>query len=463
MGTEPSPEILDPPSEGMFIWEREGLPQTDYGCFSWRGPCDEAALAEALVQAQAVRPHFHAHLIATRIGYRRVLAWVQREAPVRLEVRDFTHLPALPVDLEHWVHEQLAGEIDHLMRLDREYPVRLILLRLPENHGCLAMVFHHVVTDGGGLYDFLRDAFRVYHRLVTGREPSWAAVAGLHAQAGPVTPVLPQSGWSFFRRLLADIRRYPPWRIAQLASRPDSLSGRNMVRYVFDDPALQQALRARAKRAGGTVSDLMQAAGKLALHEWNRERNAPADVFANGLAVNLRLRLPPAEVAALGGNPMSGIYVPSLPEHRRDPERLLAYVIAERLRRMAEGQDINLVRTFRRLHLAGRFLPVALRHRLLKPLMDTRLSFFLTNLGVVWPRMENGRPTGETAVREIGDLELLDVHSSVGTTPNNSQALILRTFLNRFYMLFTFGRHRINDVDAAAFSKLVVQKVMTYL
>lgn len=454
--------ILDPPSEGIFIWERQGVPQTDYGCFSFRGPCDVAALNMALIQAQVDRPHFHAHLISTDIGFRKVLAWVQREEPVRLEVRDFQHLSAPPADMESWVHQQLAGEISRLLRLDREYPVRLILLRLPEDRCCLAIVFHHVVTDGGGVYDFLRDAFRVYHRLVTGRIPPWAEVAGLHAQAGAMQAIAPLSNGRFFRQVLRESRRFPPWRVAQIASAPDPSPGRNMVRYVFEDLAWQKALRARAKRTGGTVSDLVQAAAKLALQEWNQDRHVPQKVFAHGLAVNQRLRRPPEQIAGQG-NPMSGILVPSLPEHRRDPDELLRYVIAERRRRLAEGHDIKFADFTHRLHVLGRLLPVPVRHRLLRGLLDLKLSFFLTNLGVVWPRMENGRPTGETEIRQVGDMELVDVHSSVGTTPNNPQALILRTFLNRFYMLFAFGRHRINDRDAAAFSKLVVQKVTDYL
>lgn len=457
-----APQILDLPSESIFAWEHEGYPQTDYAGFLFQGRCDPEALNRALIGAQAMRPNFHANLCRVRRGPFSVLAWVPRDEPVGLEVRDFTDLEKLPEDTESWLHERMAGEIDHLQDLTQEYPVRHILYLLPDRHGILVFYFHHVATDGGGVYDFLKEAFRIYHKSVTGADPLWAEVAGLHAQAGAVRTITAPSGWKFFRESMAEWRVYPIHKVVQIASSPDPRPGRNIVRTIIKDKKLQAAMRDRARREGGTLSDLLLASSKLALEQWNLEHGAPAQTMNHGLAVNQRLRRALTETEGQG-NPMSAISIPSNPQERRDPVELLRYVVQTRKRKLAEGHDLALAAFVRKVLTVGRLLPFAVRYRWLRLILDRPISFFVTNLGVVWPVIENGRPTGETAVRQVGEMNLLDIHACVGSTETNPVGLIARTFLSRLYLVLVVGRHKINDQDAADFSRLLMRKITDYL
>ncbi len=127
------------------------------------------------------------------------------------------------------------------------------------------------------------------------------------------------------------------------------------------------------------------------------------------------------------------------------------------------GFDVALHRLANGIMRAGRIMPISIRYPAVRLIMDHKLSFFLSNLGVVWPRIENGKPTGETAIRYVGDMEFVDVLSSIGAMFNNPIGLILRTFQGRLCFTFTIGRHRISDGDAQAFTRLVVDKVMSYL
>lgn len=455
-------DLLDPPSEAIFVWERPGVPQTDYAGFSFRGKIDIQAMKQAVVQAQQGRPHFHSNLILTRAGLWKVLAWRHEQTPVELAVRDFTTVENPPEDLESWVHEQMVGYVDHLQNLQQEYPIQMVLLLLPDAIQVMVMVFHHVVTDGGGVYDFLRDVFGRYHESVTGQRPDWADVAGMHAQAGKVVPVNAISTWSLVKETFKEGRKYPIRQVAQLASTPDPNPGRSMIRHVFTDMKFQKALRDRARRDGGTLSDLVMAALKLALAQWNELKGAPNEIMYYGLAVNQRLRRDASEIGQ-EGNPMSTITVPSGPEDRKTSQAILDFVIATRKYKLGQGHDVALARLAKKLISFSRAMPMAMRYPFLRIFMDVKISFFLTNLGVVWPKIENGKATGATAIKQVGEMEMLDIHSSVGTTKNNGTALILRTFQNRFYMVFSMGHHKVNHEDALAFSQLAVDKLVSYL
>ena len=454
---------LDSTSEIILVWERDGFPQTDWTAFSFNGRCDVPALQAALQQSLRVRPVFNAHLVARRRGFIKSYRWQLTQEPCRLEVRDLREMGKRPEDMEQWLQETLTPTINRTISdLAREYPVRFILLLLPENCGIFVVVWHHAATDGGGLYDFLRDLFSGYHRLVRGKDPDWARVAGLHAQAGKIEEVRPPRWERFLSDVFTQFIQYPPHQSAQMISSPDERPGRNTIRYVFDDPILQKSLRERARRDGGTLSDLSLAAAKLALQEWNEDRGKPPQVMHHWLAVNQRLRQTQTRTS-IQNNPLIAVNIPSLPKDRKDPQALLRHVIAHRTRMLDEGYDVALHRLTKGMLWAGRIMPIGIRYPVLRLLMDHKMSFLLSNVGVVWPRIENGRPTGETAIRQIGDMELVDVHTSIGATFNNPMGLILRTFLGRLCFTFTIGRHRISDQDAQAFTRLVVDKVMNYL
>ncbi|MDP8254715.1 MAG: condensation domain-containing protein [Candidatus Alcyoniella australis] len=462
MSTKPGPTILDVPSETIYAWEQEGFTKTNYACFHFQGPCDVEALDSALAQAQSAWPNFHANLIPTRFGLYRRLAWHVREQPAKLEVRDFTALENPPEDMEAWIHPQMLPEVDHLLDLQQEYPVKFILFLLPRQQCCLAMVVHHVVTDGGGVFDFMRDLFGIYHQMIKGSAPDWAQVSGMHSQAGAVTPVVPVSGWRFVRDLLAEWRKYPMWQAVRVASDPGGGHGRNMIRHIISDQDLQKALRERARREGGTLSDLVMAASKLAIQEFNGSRNAPSEIMYHGLAVNQRLRVAQSDAAILG-NPMSVITIPSNSADRRDPETLLRYLVACRKRKLDAGHDLKISGLSRKLTMICRILPIGIRYQFLRLLVEQKLSYFLTNVGVVWPEMKDGRPTGQTAIKRVGDMELIDIHSSIGATKKTGNALILRTIYGKLYFIFALGKHLISEDDAQEFSSLVVKKTIGYL
>jgi hypothetical protein len=456
------PEYLDSPSEALLIMESEGYSNSNFGAFSLCGPCDVQAFDQALREAQADFPNFHANLVPCRQGLWTVWGWRRQAGPVPLEVHDLTSLPEAPADMEAWIQAEMTPWVQQVQNLQRTNPVRLHLYLFPGERQMFVFQYNHVATDGGGFYNFLAAALRIYHRLVTGREPDWAGVSAMHAQAGAAQPITPIPFGRFLREMFGELRKYPPWRIVQLASRPTPPSSRKVVRCVIDDPALQKAWRDRARRDGGSVADLFLAASKLALDAFNEARGADHEIMLHGLAVNQRLRQRPEESAGQT-NSLGGIGISSNAADRRDPAVLLQRVIAERKRKLDSGYDFLIGATGRWVSAVGRILPLAIRGRALRPLIDMRLSFVVTNLGVVWPRMENGRPTGETAICEAGRMRLLDVHNSTGSPRGSGGTLILRTFLDRLYLVFSFGRDKATDEDARAYARLVLDHAQRYL
>ncbi|MCL4236083.1 MAG: hypothetical protein KJ042_16375 [Deltaproteobacteria bacterium] len=274
---------LDLPSEGLLIWEQPGFPQTDYAAFVLLGHLDPGALNEALRGVLATRPTFTSRLVWRRIGWSMRPVWIPGPpAEPAFAQRDF-RAERTPADLEEWVHDKMRPVTTRIQDLANEPPIAFELWRVDDERWVVVIVFHHVATDGGGLYDVLRELFAAYHERVTGARPAWADVAGIHAQAGTSPPVAPVSTPRMVLRALRMDQDYPGSQVAQPWGSSDRPHGRRMIRYVYEDPGVQSALRKRAARSGGSVTDLCVAASKLAMEEWNRAHGADADVFLHGI------------------------------------------------------------------------------------------------------------------------------------------------------------------------------------
>ncbi|MDD4240701.1 MAG: hypothetical protein PHG54_04660 [Smithellaceae bacterium] len=454
---------LNPSAELFLIWERDGFPSTGWTAFLFQGACDAAALEKALHNTLPLAPVFSSRLVISSRGLWQTLCWQPDDEFCPLSVTDLRHLKEKPNDMEEWIQQRMEPTLLRYRRdLMEDFPLRFFLFLLPENSGFFAVSWHHCAMDGGGLYDYLRELFSDYHRLVTGSRPSWSSVAAIHSQAKTAVDARPPRLGPVIKEMLAQAIRYPVFRSTQIIGVPEASAGRRMIRCYDDDPLAQKALRDRSRRSGGTVSDLCLAAAKLALQEWNENRGCPPNIMHHMLAVNQRPRRTGNQTAG-HSIPLSAVVIPSRPEDRKDPQALLDHVIRYRKRLIEDRVDVALKWLSTTAMKAGRILPVALRYPVLRPVLDYKISFSLSNVGVVWPKIAEGKPTGETEIDRIGGMEFLDIYTSLGVTYNNPLAMTLRTFRGRLSFIFSASRERISDKDAQAFAKLVMDKVKGYL
>lgn len=453
-----NPQILDEPSENLMFWDEEGFPQTIASAFEFEGPLVDAALRSSVAWAVSSRPRFAARLHQIRVGRQWIPAWHFNGAAPAVESGDL-RLDDVPESLHRDRIEAHLASLVGRTDLSREAPARVQCVRLTHRRWALIVAFHHVLMDAAGLYAFVRDVLSDYHLRVTGSPATWAAAPSIHAAGGSVSAPVSLSAGRMVLRMLAENREYPIRRCAQIAGTASGVPGRAMIRRDLTDPLLLDAMKVRARRAGGTLTDLFLAGSKVALAEWNRERDTPHDIFHHGLAVNLRNRVDPAHIREQG-NPMTGFTVCTRADERRDPDTTLRLVIDRRRAKSGQGVDMGMADLTRTFVRRARSLPPAWRYRLLHGLVDIPISFFLTNVGVLWPRFHNGRPTGETALREAGGAFLLDVHLSVGATRSNPLALILQGLNDRLQIIYIVGTHRLTRREGESFADLMIRRTV---
>ncbi|MBL6974171.1 MAG: hypothetical protein ISR64_00430 [Deltaproteobacteria bacterium] len=443
---------LDAFSEYAMAVENDDYPKTDFTQLQFRGPVDPAAMAEAHDDAIALVPIFSSHLVERRRGLLYRPRWVfDREVPNRLRVEDCRHVAGDPFDPMDFSTRHYELRIRQRMDLTREFPCNCSLLRVGDEEHILSLQFHHSCMDAHKGYLYLTRLLAGYHERIKGKAPDWADSQGMAALTRQGDMVKPVSAGRFIREQLADVF----WRnrsgsVSNIASEEvrdyREVRGRYSLRAVIEDPAVLQGLFDRARAHHATVNDLFFAVTRRVLSRWNRDHGASDDRFRFMLITSIKGRTRQSEAAGAG---VSGLNFVSTGQGGASLDTLMQFFRDVRRDQLARGIDIRFNQAMCRMVGAARLLPLRKRSRLLNPVVNSiPCTFSLSNLGVVWPRMENGRPTLDSEVLGAGDFVISDIHSSASAGRSVGLALAVRIHQRRMYLNFVADRFRFREPEA---------------
>ena len=98
---------------------------------------------------------------------------------------------------------------------------------------------------------------------------------------------------------------------------------------------------------------------------------------------------------------------------------------------------------------ALRFLPLSARQKIWRPLiLAVPIAAYVSNLGVVWPRLENGRPTMDSVLLGAGGFEISDIHSSPSLLRNVGIGVTTRIHAKRLFINFVCDGFRFREDEA---------------
>jgi hypothetical protein len=258
-------------------------------------------------------------------------------------------------------------------------------------------------------------------------------------------PVRAPSLPSFLREQAAEMRGGGSRVVHIAGSGTPGAIGRHSLRRVIEDGPLMRGLKARARASDATLNELLLAVGRKAISEWNQTRGADHEVLRLMLIANLHGR---AAVPEHAGATASAINFLAEGE-RRDLGALIRFFRDRRIDLFARGIDVANYRLVDRVVWALRPLPLRIRARIIGRIADRiPCTMYLSNVGVLWPRFADGRPTGESRVRGAGRFVIDDMHSSASLCRNIGMGVTVRTHARRFYLNFVLDRFRFTRGEA---------------
>ena len=437
---------LHPAMEFALSVESDGYPKTDYSQIQFRGMLDTQAFIEAFNERIADFPIAHCVIEQRREGAIYRTYWVPKGSrPNQLIVQDCRHMMPEPPDPVEFIQEYHEQRIGRRLNLHEEHPIQFYLLRIADDVHLLSIVYHHIAVDAAMGYEFIKDILARYHEKVTGRKPSWAEALAIGSDARQTNYATAQPAWQFVREQLTELFLRSRGQVSQIASsgRRDAF-GRYCFRAIFD-PTGPAGMKAVAKRNDATLGDVIGASIARSIGAWDREHGLKEEKIRALLAVNVRNRLP---LGASVGVALSGIMVRVQRPDRLSLDEAVRVFRDTRKDQLARGVDIAYHKMLETLSSSMRVLPVSVRGAVVRRILALPVTFILSNIGVMWPKVVDGRLTGESAVTRAGKIEIDDIHSCPSMSPDVGMGVITRTLGGRFFINYSCDRLRFQKGEA---------------
>ncbi|MDQ1238118.1 MAG: hypothetical protein QG577_302 [Thermodesulfobacteriota bacterium] len=343
--------------------------------------------------------------------------------------------------------------------LFRQIAVEFHFIRLGPERNLMASVCHHVAGDGGTASESGREFLLNYHQIMRGSKPEWAKdePALSTVRKRPVRTQL--KGW-------AETIRESHRGFMQIFERPlepigtgskTDLSQHLAKRLLSEEQSA--AVFFSALQSGVNFVDSLTACANLAIDTWNSRRGGKSGLLTTAMTVNTRGRFSEYDTP----NNSSVIVFRSLPEQRKDPSDFLRHLARMRIRHFREQRDVTMLHNIRRLNRSLRLFPYHVRRLLMHLfLQNHRFSIAVTLLGTVWPKLVNGRPTGDSSVTTSADLEVSEVHG-IGYKLHSGTRLLLIAYAyrNRLNLILEAAGSLFTREETESFLDLIVEMLFS--
>jgi hypothetical protein len=451
-----APVLIYPSVELAWSLESDAYPKTDFHSIQFRGPIDVPAFVEAFDETVPTYPVAHCRLEERRVGIHRRLFWAPIGRRNSLIVDDCRGRVTAPVDGVAFAAEYFREKTCRRIDLFRDPPVRFYLLRLADEVTLFSTVHQHIAMDAASAYGFFRDLLARYHEKVKGERPAWAAASSTNTAGNAPVAVRSQPILAYLRELVRNLRRGGRGGVSMIAtSGPRDVLGRNMNRGVFDAETLR-GIKNYCRRHDATMVDALLAVILRTIGAWDREHGLEQEWIHAALAVNVRNRFAALKEQSFG---MSGLGL----FYRRPEEARLDDLVGrlrdERARLLDLGVDVSMIRMLAAVFQVLGVLPPRARAAIIRSVVTFPTTFVLSNVGIMWPEVRDGKLTGRSAFTRAGDFELDDIHACPSLTPDVGMGIVTRTMGDRLYINYNTDRSRFRPEEADALTARITDAI----
>lgn len=422
------------------------------------GEIDPVRLNESISRAQQAHPVMRT-VLRTR-NFRPFRQIQENPGKGILTVVDQAQLP----DTTH--ERYLSSWMNQPLDLKKDFPVRVLLLRRNEAEQLLVFTFHHSSADGLRTLLFVRTAIESYngehHKEGEDKAPTMQDPADIRVnRRGDELLQFAHSQRSkvqhYYKKVIVDLlRRFvlgaflPPTRVFH-----DRSGQSRELRFCFDvlAPAALEQIQSKADGAGVTLNDILLAACYRVVEKWNSMHGKASKKIRIMAPVNIS----PKGFRYVVSNQASWFSLPTTPEDRADPAKLLRKVRADTINATMNRIAFSLVYFF---YFCSRF-PLAIMRGMCRFLMVTRTyvdTILVTNVGFIWPKSDSVEP----AVSTLGNARILNVTGSAPVVTPMGLSIASGIYNRNLNFSLTYRPALFSEEKAKMFLTLYVEEIKQY-
>lgn len=352
----------------------------------------------------------------------------------------------------------LSPRIDRDWDLFNESPAEFHLIKISSERYVEGWLMHHVAGDAATGTDVGQETLAQYHEVFCGSKPEWAgeyhSISGSKKRRVPVKKLT-------FRNLCEDIKQTCQNLFKKaclpvgLGSQTDK-SQRHIKRILTEEQT--ELLLKRTSKQGVSLVDRLVVSANEVIDEWNHQRGLSPGLLTTSMTVNMRGRF--SDVNSV--NSSSLIFFQSLPSDRKDTRAFTRKVGLARIRHFRNQTDHKFSNNIKMMMDLFRIFPFRIRRQIISFLINRhQFSIGITLLGIFWPEMINGRPTGESVLTRVGDFEVTEVFGVAHRMLSKTRTiLLLYTFRKKLNLVLTYSAVDFNREESEQFMDLLLKNLM---
>ncbi len=415
------------------------------------GEIDPSRLNQAIMSAQMAYPVMRTVL---RGKYLRIDREVQEDLGNGvLTVQSLAQIP--DSDYDRYLFEWMNKPLD----LRKEFPFRALLLSKNGTQSTLVFTFHHSAADGLRAVFFIRKIIEYYNNEVPSdykppedirlSRKGDALFEFAQSQRARVKNYYSKMIYDIVYRLFLAAIPFPSrvFHDKKGNSRETFFCNR-----VIGTEELKQ-IEAKATSAGVEVNDILLASCYRIVDKWNRMHGKAS----NKVRVMCIVNISPKGFRQVVSNQMSWVSPTTWPADRADQAKLLKKLRSYTLSAAMNRRAFSLIYFW---YFLTRLPPVAYRQifRLLVFLQTHVDCPFMTNIGVVWPKMGSEEP----AVTHIGNARIINLTGSPPVMSPWRLSFGISTYNRTLNISLTYRPSVFSREKVQEFLNLYVEEVMNY-
>lgn len=415
------------------------------------GEIDHVRLNQAIFLAQQAHPVMRTFLRSRNF---RLFREIQEDLGKGvLSIADQTQLQDTDDEsyLSSWMNKPL--------NIRKEFPVRALLLRKNDEESSLIFTFHHSAADGLRALLFIRKVIESYNNELSKNSEFPVDIRinrkgdelleFAHSQRSKVKHYYRKMIFSLFHRFVIAALP-PPTRVFH-----DKSGKSRELRFCFKmiSPKEFEQIQSKAISAGVELNHIFLAACYRVVEKWNSMHGKAS----NKIRIMAPVNISPKGFRYVVSNQASWFSLPTAPEDRADPAKLLGKVRADTIDETRNRIAFSLVYFF---YFCSRF-PLWVMRGMCRFLMITRTyvdTILFTNIGFIWPKLGSEEP----AVRNIGNAKILNVTGSAPVVTPMGLGIASGTYNRNLNFSLSYRTALFSEEKAQMFLDLFVEEIKNY-
>jgi hypothetical protein len=317
------------------------------------------------------------------------------------------------------------------------------LIKVMQDHHILVAIVHHAAADGEVMAKIGKEILANYHEISTGNVADWAGDSWAWSTsrkrlAKPRKRKLRKAIFGRFSRLSLLERSTVLPSGMKVAKHGDQHLTKTVLSKGESERIFKESTAMRL-----SFVDRLVVSAHLSWDQWNAHRGEPISSLTTSISVNIRHRFRGEH----NSNHISYLHFSSSSPERRRPQDFSRAVARSRIRQLRNHEDLKLYQRLCRTMKIVSVLPLGIRQAIARSFAEKNLrSVFQINfMGVIWPEVINGRPTGNSLPVQAGDIEIAEV-DAFAYKPVTPMPIRMWVYIYRNELNFVLGWHfRVED------------------